>query len=71
LINEASFGKDSSKAPRRLSELVQKDMALRSYALSDLKLKPEYALFIFGRPLMKIVEDSGFTFKTAGKHTLK
>ncbi len=71
LINEASFGKDSSKALRRLTELVQKDTALRSYALSDLKLKPEYALFIFGRPLMKIVEDFGFTFKTAGKHTLK
>jgi Fe-S-cluster containining protein len=71
LINEASFGKDSSKALRRLSELVQKDMALRSYALSDLKLKPEFALFIFGRTLIKIVRDSGFTFKKAGKHTLK
>jgi len=71
LINEASFGKDSAKALLRLSELVQKDMALRSYALLDLKLKPEYALFIFGRPLMKIVRDSGFTFKKAGKHTLK
>jgi Fe-S-cluster containining protein len=68
LINEASFGKDSSKALQRLSELVQKDMALRSYALSDLGLKPEYELFIFGRPLMKILKDSGLAVRTAESH---
>ena len=66
LIDEASFGKDSTKALRRLSELIQKDIALRSYALLDLELKPEYELFIFGRPLMRIVKDSGFVVKTAG-----
>jgi hypothetical protein len=49
-----------------LSELIQKDIALRSYALSDLELKPDYELFIFGRPLMRIVKDSGFVVKTAG-----
>jgi Fe-S-cluster containining protein len=71
LIGEASFGKDSSKALRRLTELVQKDRALRSYALSKLELKPEYELFIFGRPLMQILKDSGLAVKTAGRHAVE
>jgi len=71
LIGEASFGKGSSKALRRLSELVQKDIALRSYALSELELKPEHALFIFGRPLMQILKESGLAVKTAERHAVE
>ncbi len=65
LIDEASFGKKRAKALKKLSGLVQQDMAIRSYAFSDLRLRREYELFIFGRTLTDILKDFGFAIKTA------
>ena len=56
-----SKGTDKSKALAKLTELVRKDLAIRSYALSELGLKPEFEFFIFGRPLSKLLSDRGIT----------
>lgn len=66
LIDEVSVGKESEQALRTLSVIVQKDTAIRKYALSDLGIKPEYELFIFGRPVKMILRDAGFVVKTEG-----
>jgi Fe-S-cluster containining protein len=65
LIDEASFGKGKAKALKKLSGLVQRDEAIRSYAFSDLRLRRDYELFIFGRPLTNILKDFGFAVKAA------
>lgn len=43
----------------RLSKLVKRDIAIRSYALDEFGLKPEYELFIFGRPVKDILRIAG------------
>jgi Fe-S-cluster containining protein len=58
-INEALSGENSAKARKNLSVFMQKDTEIRSYAFSELDMKPEYELFIFGRPLVEIIEDFG------------
>jgi Fe-S-cluster containining protein len=65
LIDEISFGKGTAEARKKLSGLVQQDMAIRSYAFSDLGLRREYELFIFGRSLTNILKDFGFAVKSA------
>jgi Fe-S-cluster containining protein len=61
LIFILSQGTDKSKTLTKLTELVRKDLAIRSYALSELGLKPEFEFFIFGRPLSKLLSDRGIT----------
>lgn len=61
LILTLSQGTDKSKTLAKLTELVRKDLAIRSYALSELGLKAEFELFIFGRPLSKLLSDRGIT----------
>ena len=63
LISTISFGKDKSNARKKLLELVRKDLAIRSYAMSELELKAEFELFIFGRPLYKIINDRGLSVR--------
>ncbi len=53
--------KNDSKIFARLTGLVRRDMSIRAYAMSELGLKAEYEFFIFGRPLVKILTDRGFT----------
>ncbi|MBM4135844.1 MAG: YkgJ family cysteine cluster protein [Nitrospira sp.] len=61
LISTLSKGEDKGKTLKRLTELVRKDVSIRSFALSELELKKEYELFIFGRPLFKVLKDRGLT----------
>jgi Fe-S-cluster containining protein len=62
LISAASFRNDTD-AFKKLIELVRKDLAIRSYAMSESGLKSEYELFIFGRPLYKIINDHGLSVR--------
>lgn len=48
--------RDSKKILARLDELIRKDLAIRVYAIQKLGLREEYELFIFGRPLFKVLE---------------
>ena len=58
----ALYKKEEKSAPlKRLTELVRKDLSIRSFALSELRLKAEFELFIFGRPLFKVLKDRGLT----------
>ena len=55
--------RDKAKNLERLTRLVNKDLSLRHYALSELKLNRDFELFIFGRPLFKILSDRGLPFR--------
>lgn len=59
LISRFSRKADKSKTAARLNELVRKDSALRSYAISELGLRKEYELFIFGRSLFTVIKSQG------------
>ncbi|MCG2722002.1 MAG: YkgJ family cysteine cluster protein [Thermodesulfovibrionales bacterium] len=64
LLSALSTGSDKSGIFKELVALVQKDNALRSYAIDELGMKKEHEFFIFGRPLAQIHEDHGFTVRT-------
>lgn len=55
--------KDKSKHLVKLTEFVRKDLAIRSYALSELELKEEFESFIFGRPLFEILSSCGISVR--------
>lgn len=55
LLTGLSREKEKVEAKARLNDLVRKDLAFREYALTRLGLKEEYELFIFGRPLFKVL----------------
>jgi Fe-S-cluster containining protein len=61
LIFTLSQGTDKSKTLAKLTELVSKDLAIRSFAISELGLQAEFEPFIFGRPLSKLLSDRGVT----------
>ena len=61
LLSALSKKKEKSTPLKRLTELVRKDLSIRSFALSELRLKAEFELFIFGRPLFKVLKDRGLT----------
>lgn len=63
LLFPLSQGTDKTKTLAKLTELVHKDLAIRSYAMSELGLKAEYEFFIFGRPLSKLLSDRGITVR--------
>jgi len=59
LVSGLYSGKEKSKILTQLSEFVQKDFAIRSYAVAELGLMEEFEMFIFGRPLYKCLNDRG------------
>ncbi|MEW6585589.1 MAG: YkgJ family cysteine cluster protein [Nitrospirota bacterium] len=59
LASNSLTASDRADVFRRLSSLVRKDEAIRSYALDELGMKKEYELFIFGRPIRQILRDYG------------
>jgi len=67
LIPMMSSKIDKSKSIARLTELVRRDMNIRDYAVSELGLRKEYELFIFGRPLFRILSDHGLSVRWAHK----
>src|SRR4030042_1349731 len=65
LILNLSHEADKSKTLSKLTELVRKDLSIRSYAISELELKKEFELFIFGRPLFKVLSAHGLSVRLA------
>lgn len=61
LISNLSRGADKSRILAKLTELVSRDLAIRSYAISELGLREEFELFIFGRPLFKTLNAHGIS----------
>ncbi len=59
LITALSGGRNKAKALARMKELVHNDLYIRAFAFRELDLKKEFELFIFGRPLTKVLEDRG------------
>lgn len=55
--------RDKSKNLEKLTQLVNKDLSIRYYALSELGLNKDFELFIFGRPLFKILSERGLPFR--------
>ena len=56
---------DDSPSLAKLATLIHKDLAIRSKAVSEFGLSLEAELFIFGRPLFKILSARGFQFMKA------
>jgi len=68
LISALLRGKDNAALLEKLTALVQQDLAIRSQAIAKFGLSLEEELFIFGRPVFKILSARGFQFmdKIAG-----
>lgn len=54
---------DRPRILRELAEFVAKDEAVRSYAISELGLRREFELFIFGRPLAAVLRSHGMAVR--------
>jgi Fe-S-cluster containining protein len=65
LISDLSRETEKSKTLAKLNELVLKDLSIRFYAISELGLKREFELFIFGRPFLKILDIRGIPVRVA------
>jgi Fe-S-cluster containining protein len=65
LILKVSRGNDRSKNLAKLTELVRKDLAIRSYTISELELRADFELFIFGRPLFEVLNARGLSVRVA------
>jgi Fe-S-cluster containining protein len=61
LISAVIRGDKETEARAMLGELIRKDMSMRAYSISELGLKPEFELFIFGRPLSQLLEGRGLS----------
>jgi Fe-S-cluster containining protein len=66
LITALSGGRNKAKAQARMKELVHNDLYIRDFAFRELDLKKEFELFIFGRPLTKVLEDRGLKITMGG-----
>jgi Fe-S-cluster containining protein len=60
LIFNLSRRTGKSKTVAQLTELVKKDLAIRSYAISELGLQEEFEFFVFGLPLFKVLRRMGY-----------
>ncbi|MCS5694552.1 YkgJ family cysteine cluster protein [Desulfofundulus thermocisternus] len=58
LLDSLSGDGKNQQALARLNELARRDLAIRLYAIRDLGLDEDYELFIFGRPLFKVLASS-------------
>jgi Fe-S-cluster containining protein len=50
-------------ASATLAKRIRRDLAIRLYAVSELGLKREHELFIFGRPLFRVLETRGVSVR--------
>jgi len=67
LISAVMRGEKETEARAMLCELVRKDMSMRAYSISELGLKPEFELFIFGRPLSELLKGRGLSVRFPGE----
>lgn len=63
LVAVLSREEHNTKILERLTKLVRKDLAIRSYALSEFGLKADFEFFIFGRPLFKALGAFGISVR--------
>ena len=63
LISAVIRGKRETEARAKLGELICKDISMRSYSISELGLKPEFELFIFGRRLSELLKGRGLSVR--------
>ena len=61
LVSALSDGKKRKEIFAELSGFVHADSSLRIHAFSELGLEKEFELFIFGRPLYRILADRGIS----------
>ncbi|MEW6067661.1 MAG: YkgJ family cysteine cluster protein [Nitrospirota bacterium] len=61
LISNISGGINKSLSLEKLREIIQKDISIRSFSIKELGLKKDLELFIFGRPLFKVLSDLGLS----------
>ena len=66
LVSSAIRGRGEAGARARLTEIIRKDMSIRSYAVSELGLRPEFELFVFGRPLSELLKGRGLSVRFLG-----
>jgi len=59
LISVLLKNKDNPEALKKMSALIHEDLAIRSRAIAEFGLSVEAELFIFGRPLFKILNARG------------
>jgi Fe-S-cluster containining protein len=65
LLADLARGADKPKTLAELTRIARKDLAIRSYATSELGLRQEYALFIFGRSLTEILRSHGISVRSS------
>jgi Fe-S-cluster containining protein len=65
LISVLQKVKDDPTSLAKLTALIHEDLAIRSQAIAAFGLSLEAELFIFGRPLFKILSSRGFQFTKA------
>jgi Fe-S-cluster containining protein len=63
LIAALSREEHKTKILGRLTGLVRKDLAVRSYAISEFGLNADFEFFIFGRPLFKVLSAFGISVR--------
>jgi hypothetical protein len=63
LIAVLSHEEHKTKILGRLTDLVRKDLSIRSYAVSEFGLKADIEFFIFGRPLFKVLSAFGISVR--------
>ncbi len=71
LVVRAFVEDEDGTARRRLSDLIRRDSALRSYALNDLGVESAFELFLFGRTVRDIVSDAGLVFGTGRRDSVR
>ncbi|MEW6573201.1 MAG: YkgJ family cysteine cluster protein [Bacillota bacterium] len=59
LVGELSRETRKPQSLAQLTEIARKDLAIRFYALSKLSVREEFELFLFGRPVFKILNSRG------------
>lgn len=59
LISAFAGKQKKTTALFRMKELVHNDLSIRNFAFSELGLKREFGMFIFGRPVSQILADRG------------
>ena len=60
LISALLEKNDDPESIAKLTALVHRDLAIRSKAISEFGLSLEAELFLFGRPLFKVLSARGF-----------
>jgi Fe-S-cluster containining protein len=63
LVSAVIRGKKEAGARAKLGELIRRDASIRTYAISELGLKSEFELFIFGRRLSELLKGRGLSVR--------